>query len=284
MKAYATRIAATGLLVASLGALAGYSALGQQGAMSDGTASNQNGIVEKAFADSQAAFEVNASYAQQNASLSSPNGISIDKQGKYYIVSMDDAKKIFSATVEGKQYSFPCPVQNVLDDGWAYSDSNLWKEAHMEKERTFKPEFGEHMIYLKNTAQSADDYDRTAKEIRVHVNNTSDAQSLWSDCTCVGAAFMADGDQLSNLDQLASFQTGIGINVGDEAQKVIDTFGTWKYYDENSDKQSDKFNICVKGDDGQIVRLGYVNFEQNSDGVITLVNIKVNPTCTSMFS
>ncbi len=201
------------------------------------------------------------------------NGVvDVAVDGKKHIVSLDDAKKIFSATVDGTTYSFPCDVKELLDAGWEYSESNNFRVSKMEQDRKFKYTFGENHVVFKQGA--TDDYGVAENEIFANIANAyHEEPTYWEDCTLLGLGFDASAeDMASNLDGMADFETGIGINVGDSIQDVMDLFGCWKYYDDSTDKESDLFAIYVEGNDDAV---GYVNFYQ-TDGVITYVNIKVN--------
>ncbi len=200
--------------------------------------------------------------------------VSITVEGKMHKVSLEDAKKIFSATVDGKTYSFPCEVKDVLNDGWEYSESNMFRTSKMEQDRKFKYTFGENEVVLKQG--SGDEYGVTQNEILANIANAyNEDRTYWEDCTLLGLGFDASAeDMASNLSGMASFETGIGINVGDSIDKVKDLFGCWKYYDDENDRESDLFGIYVEVD-GEWQSVGYVNFYQNN-GTITYVNIKVN--------
>ena len=210
----------------------------------------------------------------EEATYTTENGISITVDGKMHKVSLADAKKIFSATVDGKTYSFPCDVKDVLNDGWEYSESNMFRTSKMEQDREFKYTFGENGVVLKQG--ECDEYGVTQNEILANIANAyNQDKTYWEDCTLLGLGFYASAEDMeTNLEGMASFETGIGINVGDSIDKVKETFGCWKYYDEDTDKESDLFGIYVEVD-GQWESVGYVNFYQ-TDGIIDYVNIKVN--------
>ena len=196
------------------------------------------------------------------------------KDGKKHVVSLGDAKKIFSATVDGKTYSFPCDVKDVEADGWEYSDSNLWRVSKMDEGRVFEPSFGENDVVFKKG--DADEYGTSDNELFLSIANAfSKERAYWEDCSVLGMAYYATEDDMANgLAGKAEFSSGIGIDVGDSIDKVIDLFGCWKYYDDSLDKESDLFAIYVELD-GEEVPIGYVNFFQ-TDGVVTFVNAKVN--------
>ena len=204
------------------------------------------------------------------------------KNGKEHVVSLEDAKKIFSTTVDGKTYSFPCNPKDVLADGWEYSESNSFRTSKLDENRAFENGFGEKDIVFKKG--EADEYGTAENEIFLHIANiTNKKRTDWRDCTVVGMGFYASETSMANdLAGRADFKTGIGINVGDPIQKVIDLFGCWKYYDDTLDKESDLFGIYVE-QDGQNVAVGYVNFFQ-TDGVITYVNTKLNPNYAGLLS
>lgn len=231
---------------------------------------------EKAQAELSETGNYNGGYnnVSTDSATYSNDAVSVTVEGKKHIVSLADAKKIFSATVDGKTYQFPCDVKDILDNGWQYSDSNMFRVSKMENDRQFKYQFGANSVVLKQG--SGDDYGVTQNEILANIANAENAEkTLWSDCTLLGLGFdPSDEDMASNLDGMADFETGFGINVGDSIQKVIDLFGCWKYYDGSEDKESDLFGIYANVD-GQDKCLGYVNFYQ-TDGTITYVNIKVN--------
>ena len=196
------------------------------------------------------------------------------KDGKKHVVSLAEAKKIFSVTVDGVTYSLPCAVSKVEAAGWEYSPSNKFRTSKLDEFRGFEPKFGENYIVFKQGA--TDEYGTADNEILVDVANATHAErTYWRDCTVLGMAFYAsESDMSTDLEGMADFKTGIGINVGDPIQKVIDLFGCWKYYDDSLDKESDLFAIYTNVG-GKEVAIGYVNFYQ-TDGIITFVHVKVN--------
>ena len=200
--------------------------------------------------------------------------VTLEVTGKKHVASLTDAKKIFSATLNGKQYNFPCEVKQLLSDGWELSSSNEWRIPKVTENRTFKKSYGENWIVFKKG--STDDYGTTSNEIQTHIaNTTSDSAIKWDQCTLLGIAFDASAEDMkNNLANRSSFSSGIGINVGDSIDKVKELFGCWKYHDDSLDKESDLFGIYVNVN-GEEKCIGYVSFYQ-TDGTITQVNIKVN--------
>ena len=204
------------------------------------------------------------------------------KNGKEHVVSLEDAKKIFSSTVDGVTFSFPCDVKDVEAAGWEYSESNNFRTSKVEEERAFEPSFGENDVVFKKG--ETDEYGTAENEIFLNIANAkSKKRTHWEDCTVLGMGFYASEEAMANgLAGKADFKTGIGINVGDSIDKVIDLFGCWKYYDDTLDKESDLFGIYVE-QGGDLVSIGYVNFFQK-DGVITYVNTKLNVNYVELMS
>ncbi len=231
---------------------------------------------QEAQAEIQKYGNNNAGYCNLDSSTKTySNGtVSLTVTDKKHVATLSDAKKIFSATLNGKQYNFPCEVSTLLNDGWEFSESNAWRLAHMTEDRTFKKSYGENWVVFKKG--SADSYGVATNEIQTHIaNTTSDSAIKWDKCTLLGMAFDASAENMkNNLSGRASFSSGIGINVGDSIDKVKELFGCWKYHDDSLDKESDLFGIYVKVD-GEEKCVGYVSFYQ-TDGTITQVNTKVN--------
>ena len=266
MKTSLKYIALTGLSILALTAVVGCSS------SSDTTKATVTEEQAKAEVTSLGNHNGGYNNVQTETANYSNDKVKITVEGKKHIVSLADAKKIFSATVDGKAYSFPCDVKDLLNNGWEYSDSNSFRVSKMEKDRKFKYTYGENFVVFKQG--SADDYGVADNEIFANIANAYNQEAtFWQDCTLLGLGFDASAeDMANNLNGMASFESGIGINIGDSVQDVIDLFGCWKYYDDSTDKESDLFGIYVEGSDEEV---GYVNFYQ-TDGKITYINIKVN--------
>lgn len=129
--------------------------------------------------------------------------LDIDPVNDNPIVSEQTARDIFTITLEGNTYELPCPVQELLDDGWEASESFL------SKEEEYEPNTGLGNIHLHYKGN--EDLD-----IRIDTMNLTDKKCKWSESTLTGVTAE------TNVD----FRSKAGFGLDTSMSDMLDIVGT----------------------------------------------------------
>lgn len=255
------------------GTSASSSSIGTQSSDTSAQATDVTSASESTSAtkDAENASTTSDTSSERVGATSSVADTSATKDSKH-ILTLDEAKQMFSCTIDGTKYELPSNVSDLLNAGWKYKAVNS-----MEEDTVLEPGKGYGNLIL--TLGELDKYGNTDKKIQIDFLNLSDQTIPWQESTLTGVRYSVDSDGLAKWNEpsaandLVSFVSGTGINIGDSIDAVKSQYGIWNSVSGDEAKSSETFNMYL-GDQSDSKLLGFISFSQ-IDGKINSIYISL---------
>lgn len=133
----------------------------------------------------------------------------VEETPEYNVKSIEDVEAMYSFTLEGKKYTFPCPIEELLDNGWSFVGWAENPEAELEA-----------MTYTSTGMTNA-----AGQYISVEIMNPTQSTVAANKTRILSIT-------VRQQDNPPTFATGLGLKIGDPMSGVPALYGEgYREYD-----------------------------------------------------